>query len=47
MDDEMRLINFISSIPEDANPYEATIRYLEVATTVSDSGLSLCHLTWR
>ncbi|KAA1092465.1 hypothetical protein PGT21_003867 [Puccinia graminis f. sp. tritici] len=33
MDDEMRLINFISSIPQDANPYEATIGYLEVATT--------------
>ncbi|KAA1105160.1 hypothetical protein PGTUg99_019840 [Puccinia graminis f. sp. tritici] len=29
----MRLINFISSIPQDANPYEATIGYLEVATT--------------
>ncbi|KAA1089020.1 hypothetical protein PGT21_004309 [Puccinia graminis f. sp. tritici] len=33
MDDEMRLINFISSIPQDVNPYEATIGYLEVATT--------------
>ncbi|WAQ90568.1 hypothetical protein PtA15_12A558 [Puccinia triticina] len=33
MDDEMRLINFISDIPQDVNPYEATIKYLEDATT--------------